>query len=41
MVKGVFPGLDLYYTDPARHLRTAVEDLDDVDRDLLLSLIHI
>ena len=29
-----FPGLDLYCTDPARHLLTAGQDLDDLDRDL-------
>ena len=28
------PGLDLYYTDPAQHLRTAGYDLEDLDRDL-------
>ena len=26
--------LDLYCTDPARHLLTAGQDLDDLDRDL-------
>ena len=30
----MFPGLDLYYTDPAQHLITAGEDPDDLDRDL-------
>ena len=30
----MFPGLDLYYPDPAQHLTTAGEDLDDLDRDL-------
>ena len=30
----MFPGLDLYYTDGAHHLRTAGKDLDDIDRDL-------
>ena len=31
----MFPGLDLYYADPAQHhLRTAAEDLEDLDRDL-------
>ena len=27
-------GLDLYHTDPALHLITAGEDLDDLGRDL-------
>ena len=26
----MFPGLDLYDTDPAQHLRTAGKDLDDL-----------
>ena len=26
--------MNLYHADPARHLRTAVQDLDDLDRDL-------
>ena len=30
----MFPGLDLYCTDPAQYLTTAGEDLDDLDRDL-------
>ena len=38
----VFPGLDMYFTDPAQYIITAGEDLDDledlsdlsVDRDL-------
>ena len=28
------PGLDLYYTDLAQHLKTAGVDLDDLDRGL-------
>ena len=31
----MFPGLDLHFIDPAQNLITAVEDLDDLDRDLL------
>ena len=30
----MFPGLDLHYTDPAQHLRTAGDELDDLDHDL-------
>ena len=30
----MFPGMDLYYTDPAQHLRTAGYYLHDLDRDL-------
>ena len=30
----MFPGLDTYYADPAQHLITAGQDLDDLDRDL-------
>ena len=30
----MFPGLELYYIDPAQHLVTAGEDLYDLDRDL-------
>ena len=30
----IVPGLDLYYTDPAQHLITAGQDLDDLDHDL-------
>ena len=30
----MFPGLDLYYTDPAQHLITAGWDRDDLDHDL-------
>ena len=49
----MFPGFDLYYTDPAQRLRMAGQDLDDLGRDLsdlsvrrvkssqILSLIHI
>ena len=31
---GMFPGLDLYYTDPAQPFTTAGEELDDLDNDL-------
>ena len=34
MIWHMFPGLDLYCTDPAQHLTTAGEDLSDLDRDL-------
>ena len=30
----MFPGLDLYYADPARSLTTAGEELDDLDHDV-------
>ena len=30
----MFPGLVLYYTDPAQPLTTAREELDDLDHDL-------
>ena len=30
----MFPGVDLYYTDPAQHLATAGWDLDYLDRNL-------
>ena len=30
----MFPGLDLYYTDPAQNLTTARQKLDDLDHDL-------
>ena len=30
MIYHMFPGLDLYCTDPAQHLITAGEDLDDL-----------
>ena len=30
----MFLGLDLYSTDPAQHLRTAGQGLDDLDRNL-------
>ena len=30
----IFPGLDMYCTDPAQYLRTADSNLGDVDRDL-------
>ena len=30
----MFPGLDLYYTDPAQPLTTAHEELDDLDHYL-------
>ena len=31
---GIFPGLDLYNTDPAQHIITAGQDPDDLDRYL-------
>ena len=35
MVYHMFPGLDLYYADPAQPLTTVVsEELDDLDNDL-------
>ena len=34
MICIMFPGLDLYYTDPAQSLTTAGEELDDLDHDL-------
>ena len=34
MIYDMFSGLDLYCTDPAQHLTTAGQDLDDLDRDL-------
>ena len=32
----MFPGLDLYHTDPAKHATTVGRDLDDlqIDRDV-------
>ena len=30
----MFPGLDLYYADPAQHVITAGHDLDYLDRGL-------
>ena len=30
IIQDMFPGLDLYHTDPAQHLITAGEDLDDL-----------
>ena len=30
----MFPGLDLYFTDPAQYLITAGQDLNDLDSDL-------
>ena len=30
----MFPGLDLYYADPAQPLTTAGEELDELDHDL-------
>ena len=30
----MFPGLDLYYADPAQPLTAAGEELDDLDHDL-------
>ena len=34
MIRDMFCGLDLYYTDPTQHLVAAGWDLDDLDRDL-------
>ena len=34
MIKHTFPGLDLYYADPAQPLTTAGEELDYLDHDL-------
>ena len=34
ILEHVFPGLDLYYTDPAQTLTTAVKEPDDLDDDL-------
>ena len=34
MVSHVFPGLDLYYADPAQLLTTGGEELYDLDHDL-------
>ena len=34
MIWAMFPGLDLYYTDPAQPLTTAGEELDGLDHDL-------
>ena len=36
MIYIMFPGLDLYYADPAQPLTTAGKELDDLD-ELLLS----
>ena len=33
VIEDMFPGLDLYYTDPARHLIPEVWDLDDLSVD--------
>ena len=30
----MFPGLDLYYADPAQRITTAGEESDDLDHDL-------
>ena len=30
----MYPGLDLYFADPAHPLTTAGEELDDLDHDL-------
>ena len=35
MISRVHPGLDLYYAYPARPLRTAGEELHDLDHDLI------
>ena len=34
MIQHMFPGLDMYYADPAQHLTTAGEELGDLDHDL-------
>ena len=34
MIQDMFPGLDLYYTDPAQHIITAGYGLDDLYHDL-------
>ena len=34
MIWHMLPGLDLCYADPAQPLRTAGEELDDLDHDL-------
>ena len=34
MIEDNISELDLYYTDPAQHLTTARQDLDDLDHDL-------
>ena len=34
MIQHTFPGLDLYYADPAQPLTTATEEPDDLDHDL-------
>ena len=34
MIYRMFPGLDLYCTDPAQPLTTAGEELDDLDHHL-------
>ena len=42
----MYPGLDLYYTDPARHLITAdqdtddLDDIDDLDRDVSVRRVN-
>ena len=33
MLHDIFPGLELYYTDPAQPLKTTGEELDDLDHD--------
>ena len=42
MIQQVFPGLDLYYTDPAQPLATAGEDLliDYLDHDLFVRAVE-
>ena len=34
MLHDIFPGLELYYTDPAQPLKTTGEELDDLDHGL-------
>ena len=38
VVQGTFRGVDLYYADPAQHVRTADQSLDDRDHDLCVRL---
>ena len=34
VIEDMFPGLDLYYADPAQRITTAGEESDDLDHDL-------
>ena len=38
MIWHMFPGLDLYYADPAQPLTTVDEELDDIDHDYMCNL---